>query len=38
MLIACIRRPWCQIHIGRAREVFHDEVVLFTWAAPYLIR
>ena len=22
-------------HIGRAREVFHDEVILFTYAVPY---
>ena len=24
------------IHIGRANEVFHDKVILFTWAATQL--
>ena len=24
------------IHISCAREVFHDEVIFFTWAAPYI--
>ena len=23
------------IHIGRAREVFHDDVIFFTLAAPF---
>ena len=26
------------IHIGRAREVFHDEVIFFTWDSPYVTR
>ena len=24
------------IHIGRASEVFHDEVIFFVWAAPHV--
>ena len=26
------------IHIGHAREVFHDEVIFFTWSAPQVNR
>ena len=22
-------------HLGNAHEVFHDKVILFTWAAPF---
>ena len=25
-------------HLGRESEVLHDEVILFTWDAPYLTR
>ena len=24
------------IHISHAREVFHEEVIFFTWAVPYV--
>ena len=26
------------IHIGRAREVFHDNVIFFTWNLTYVTR
>ena len=32
------RETLALINIVRARECFHNEVILFTWAAPYVTR